>query len=49
MGVLPKGTSEILLAQKSSIVGDAFAITIEPLGGKPTPTLEQLVVLGKVA
>ncbi len=49
MGVLPKEASEILLAQKTSIVGDAFAITVEPLGGKPQPTLEQLVVLGKVA
>ncbi len=27
---------------------DAFAITIEPKGGSPSPTLEQLVVLGEV-
>lgn len=49
MGVLPKDASEVLMAQKTSVVGDAFAITVEPLGGKPSPTLEQLVVMGKVA
>ncbi len=27
---------------------DAFAITLEPLGGSENPTLEQMVVLGKV-
>ncbi len=27
---------------------DAFAITLEPLGGSESPTLEQMVVLGKV-
>ena len=26
----------------------AYAITIEPLGGKPTPTLEKLTALAKV-
>lgn len=49
MGVLPKEASDVLMAQKTSVVGDAFAITIEPLGGKPSPTLDQLVVMGKVA
>jgi anti-sigma-K factor RskA len=49
MGVLPKDASEILTMEYASLQGDAFAITIEPLGGNPTPTLENLVVLGKVA
>lgn len=49
MGVLPKEASDVLMAQKTSVVGDAFAITVEPLGGKPSPTLDQLVVMGKVA
>lgn len=46
MGVLDKNCS---IAQMKTITGAAaFAITLEPLGGKPTPTLEKMYVLGNV-
>ena len=49
MGVLPKTSEDrILLAQKTTISGDAFAITIEPLGGQASPSLDQLVVMGNI-
>jgi len=28
---------------------EAFAVTIEPFGGSPTPTMENLVLMGKVS
>lgn len=34
---------------KPVIKAQAFAITLEPAGGSPTPTLSQMCVLGKVA
>jgi anti-sigma-K factor RskA len=49
MGVLPKDARQVMLASEKTTKGDAFAITIEPLGGKESPTLEQLVVMGKTA
>lgn len=49
MGVLPKNENGILVADAAGLDCDAFAITIEPMGGKPEPTLDQLVVMGKVA
>lgn len=49
MGVLPRGADQILTAEKMTKEGQTFAVTAEPLGGMPTPTLEQLVVIGDVA
>jgi hypothetical protein len=49
MGVLPKTFEDrILLAQKTTSSGDAFAITIESLGGQASPSLDQLVVMGNI-
>lgn len=48
MGVLPKDASALMAASGSTTVGDAFAITIEPLGGQASPSLDQLVVLGNI-
>ncbi len=47
MGVLSKTEQGILVASNATKKGDAFAITIEPLGGKASPSLDQLVVLGE--
>jgi len=33
---------------KNADGADAFAFTLEDLGGKPSPTMDQLKVLGKV-
>ncbi len=48
MGVLPKDFQDVYLADAQTNDGDAFAITIEPLGGLENPTLDQLVYLGTV-
>ncbi|MFT4771507.1 MAG: anti-sigma-K factor RskA [Cryomorphaceae bacterium] len=48
MGVLPKDFNNVFLLGKLAIEGDAFAITIEPLGGLPDPSLDQLVFYGTV-
>ncbi|MCZ4409559.1 anti-sigma factor [Cryomorphaceae bacterium 1068] len=48
MGVLPKDFQDVYLADSQTNDGDAFAITIEPLGGLENPTLDQLVYLGTV-
>mgnify|MGYP006287857389 CR=1 FL=1 len=48
MGVLPKNSQELYRASSQTLDGDSFAITVEPLGGKPTPSLDQLVYMGKV-
>jgi len=48
MGVLPKDFNNVFLAGELAIEGDAFAITIEPLGGLPDPSLDQLVFYGTV-
>ena len=46
MGVLSKSDTGILIASNTAMEGDAFAITVEPLGGLPSPSLDQLVVMG---
>jgi hypothetical protein len=48
MGVLPKNSEALMAASKNTLDGDAFAITIEPLGGRPSPSLDQLVVMGNI-
>jgi len=48
MGVLPKDFQDVYLADSQTNDGDAFAITIEPLGGLKNPSLDQLVYLGNV-
>lgn len=48
MGVLSKTDDGILIASNAAMDGDTFAITVEPLGGKPSPSLDQLVVMGAV-
>ncbi len=48
MGVIPIDASEVLIASQSATGGQAFAITIEKLGGSPTPSLDQLILLGNV-
>lgn len=48
MGVLSKTEDGILIASNAAMEGDTFAITVEPLGGKPSPSLDQLVVMGAV-
>ncbi len=48
MGVLPKDAAALMAASGSTTIGDAFAITIEPLGGQASPSLDQLVVLGNI-
>ncbi len=48
MGVLSKTDDGILIASNETMDGDTFAITVEPLGGKPSPSLDQLVVMGAV-
>lgn len=48
MGVLPVDFQEIYLADSQTSEGDAFAITIEQVGGNENPTMDQLVYLGEV-
>ncbi|MCH2215671.1 MAG: anti-sigma factor [Flavobacteriales bacterium] len=48
MGILPKEFSDVYLSDKLAAEGDAFAITIEPLGGLPDPSLDQIAFYGKV-
>ena len=41
--------SELQLQNMSGLAeADALAITLEPLGGSESPTLDQMVVMGKV-
>lgn len=49
MGVLSKTDDGILIASNATKDGDAFAITIEPLGGNASPSLDQLVVMGEIS
>jgi len=49
MGVLPKEAADLLYAEGQTHVGQTFAITAEPLGGKPRPSLHNLVAIGDVA
>lgn len=46
LGVVSKDTSFSLMKEVKN--AQAFAITLEPLGGKPSPTLEKMYVLGNV-
>ena len=50
MGMVSKSTDkeEMVQKMKTTMKADAFAITIEPKGGRPVPTLEKLIVLGEV-
>lgn len=49
IGLLDQGSTEVQLQNMAAISdADAFAITLEPLGGSENPTMEQMVVLGKV-
>ena len=48
MGVLPKDYQDVFIAESKTSDGDAFAITIEPLGGLKNPSLDQLVYIGAV-
>ena len=41
-------TAESLLEMKSMAAADAFAITLEPVGGSVSPTLDDLQVIGNV-
>lgn len=49
MGMLPKEASDILFADGTTLEGQTFAITAEPLGGKPRPSLDKLIAIGDVA
>lgn len=46
LGVINKDSSFSAMKEVKNAV--AFAITLEPLGGKPTPTMEKMYVLGNV-
>ena len=46
LGVVNKDTSFSIMKDVKN--AQAFAITLEPLGGKPTPTLEKMYVVGNV-
>lgn len=53
LGLLPlttegPGTKALALEDINFTQADAFAITLEPAGGSPTPTLEALKVMGKI-
>lgn len=43
-----KGNNEKLFAVNRSNDAQAFGITLEPIGGSKTPTMEQLYTLGKI-
>lgn len=49
MGILPKDQEGALIASKKTMNGEAFALTIEPLGGREQPTMEKMVVMAPVA
>ncbi len=49
LGVLPKDNHPVaLLRVKNVSEPQAFAITIEPKGGSVNPTMDQMIVLGKI-
>ena len=49
MGILALEAADLSLANVPFVAGaGAFAITIEPLGGSPSPSLDQLVMMGAV-
>ena len=47
LGVMDDST--LLQFQKSTRLAEAFAITIEKAGGSPTPTMTELIMLGKIS
>jgi len=49
MGILPKDQTGALMASQKTLTGEAFALTIEPLGGREQPTMEKMVVMAPVA
>ena len=48
LGVLPVANGSGLIKVKDVDAPQAFAITIEPKGGSTGPTLDQMIVMGKV-
>lgn len=40
-------TSKGMKEMKSTASADAFAVTLEPRGGSPTPTMDEMMVIGK--
>lgn len=44
----PKSTDEMLLKMHAVGKPQLFAVTLEPIGGSPSPTLEKMVVAGQV-
>lgn len=49
LGVLPNDKHQVaLLKVKNVSAPQAFAITIEPKGGSVNPTMDQMIVLGKI-
>jgi anti-sigma-K factor RskA len=49
-GMIPLGNDAVALQKMKSIKSaQAFAVTLEPAGGSANPTLEQLLVMGKVS
>lgn len=49
MGVFSADNEGVIAKLKSTDAGEAFAITIEKAGGSPSPTLEEMVVFGKIS
>jgi anti-sigma-K factor RskA len=47
LGVFDATDQNIILKMDSTKKAQAFAITIEKRGGKPTPTLDSLTSIGK--
>lgn len=47
MGVIPYDSTAALLAVPFIEDAGAFAITLEPLGGSPSPTLENIALIGQ--
>lgn len=48
MGLFDAGNAtDSVKVMKSIASADAFAVTLEPVGGSATPTLDQMVVIGK--
>lgn len=47
IGVLENNSAENLHTLQTTANAEAFGVTLEPIGGSETPTLEQLVVMGK--
>jgi anti-sigma-K factor RskA len=47
-GVLPDASATRMHRMKDIGAADAFAVTLEPAGGRPTPTMDELKVMGKI-